>query len=127
LVAQLIRSFPCNSGLIRFRVSRSPWLGTEIRISLTPSRHSLSSVVAFRLSGNAAPGRYRVFSASAAICFSCRASRPQIRTGRPPRANCSASAVPHEPAPMTAIGEAPACSSAAEISECPRFLQQLNR
>ena len=82
------------------------WLGTTIRISMTPSRHNAKSENTSRMSGKWTPGRYFVFSDVCCIWWTCSRFFAQSRVSLPLRANNNANAVPQEPAPRTAIGVA---------------------
>ena len=104
LVAQAIRALGLRRGFILRIRSRNAWLGTAIRINSAPESACSKEAVEESKLGKGTPGRYFAFSRSTSRCSICFGLWPQSFTAWPLLARWIARAVPHDPAPSTAMG-----------------------
>ena len=87
-------------GAIRAHISRKVREGVTTSTASAPFSASARSVVA-RIGGRSISGRYFELRQWVLISWAASSLRPQMVTERPARASTAASAVPHDPAPIT--------------------------
>ncbi len=78
------------------------WVGTADTTTVAPASASSRSVVAASVGGRSIPGRKTEFCRSVTIDSTTSPSSAQMVVATPSRARRRASAVPHDPPPITA-------------------------